>query len=125
MRDDLRVVALVTRTSGGDQDAWNELADRCGALVYTICTRYRLSNHDLEDVGQNVWRLGTWLDDSVLFADDAVIEEEILVAERNAALRVAFAQRARCLERLRRSDVLAALGEGEEKINIRGGELGA
>jgi hypothetical protein len=70
-------------------------------------------------------RLGRWLDDSVLFADDAVIEEEILVAERNAALRVAFAQRARSLERLRRSDVLAALGEGEEKINIRGGELGA
>jgi len=164
MRDDPRVVALVTRASGGDQDAWNELADRYGALVYTICTRYRLSNHDIEDVGQNVWlllveqlgklrepaalpgwlatttareclrvvtaaskteRLGTWLDDSVLFADDAVIEEEILVAERNAALRVAFAQWARCLERLRRSDVLAALGEGEEKINIRGGELGA
>jgi len=169
--------------------------------VYTICTRYRLSNHDIEDVGQNVWlllveqlgklrepaalpgwlatttareclrvmtaaskteRLGTRLDDSVLFVDDAVIEEDILVAERNAALRVAFAelpprcqrllsmlvsdpphsyaeihgelgiavgsigpQRARCLERLRRSDALAALGEGEEKINIRGGEPGA
>jgi DNA-directed RNA polymerase specialized sigma24 family protein len=57
MRDDLRVVALVTRTSGGDQDAWNELADRYGALVYTICTWYRLSNHDIEDVGQNVWLL--------------------------------------------------------------------
>src|SRR5258708_39856149 len=26
-------------------------------LVYTICTRYRLSNHDIEDVGQNVWLL--------------------------------------------------------------------
>ena len=61
----------------------------------------------------------------MLFADDAVIDEEILVAERNAALRAAFAQRARCLERLRRSDALAALGEGEQKINIRGGEPGA
>jgi len=70
-------------------------------------------------------QLDTRLDDSVLFVDDAVIEEEILVAERNAALRVAFAQRARCLERLRRSDALAALGEGEEKINIWGGEPGA
>jgi hypothetical protein len=70
-------------------------------------------------------RLGTRLDDSALFADGVVIEEEILVAERNAALRVAFAQRARCLERLRRSDALAALGEGDEKINIRGGEPGA
>jgi RNA polymerase sigma factor (sigma-70 family) len=169
--------------------------------VYTICTRYRLSNHDIEDVGQNVWlllvdqlgklrepaalpgwlatttareclrvvtaaskagRLGTGLDDSVLFVADTMIDEEILVAERNAALRVAFAelsprcrrllsmlvgdpphsyrdihaelgipvgsigpQRARCLERLRRSDALAALVEGEEKIDIRGGEPGA
>src|SRR6185312_8882936 len=89
-------------------------------------------------------RLGTGLDDSVLFVDDAVIDEEILVAERNAALRAAFAelpprcqqllsmllsdpphsyvdihrelgipigsigpQRARCLERMRRSSAFA------------------
>ena len=58
-------------------------------------------------------------------ASGEIKTEEIVVAERTAALRVAFAQRARCLERLRRSDVLAALGEGEEKINIRGGEPGA
>jgi RNA polymerase sigma factor (sigma-70 family) len=169
--------------------------------VYTICTRYRLSNHDIEDVGQNVWlllveqlgklrepaalpgwlatttareclrvvtaaskteRLSTRLDDSVLFVDDTVIDEEILVAERNAALRAAFAelpprcqqllsmllsdpphsyadihrelgipigsigpQRARCLDRMRRSSALAALGEGEDMIDIRGGEPGA
>jgi RNA polymerase sigma factor (sigma-70 family) len=201
MRDDPRVVALVTRASGGDQDAWHELVDRYASLVYTICTRYRLSNHDIEDVGQNVWlllveqlgklrepaalpgwlatttareclrvvtavskadRLGTGLDDSVLFVDDAVIDEELLLAERNAALRAAFAelpprcqqllsmlisdpphsyteinaktgipvgsigpQRARCLDRLRRSDSLAVLGDGDEKIGIRGGEPGA
>ena len=169
--------------------------------MYTICTRHRLSNHDTEDVGQDVWlllaeqlgklrepaalpgwlatttareclrvvkaaskgeRLGTGLDDSVLFVDNAVIDEEILVAERNAALRAAFAelpsrcqqllsmlvsdppqsyaeihaelgipvgsigpQRARCLERMRRSGVLAALWEGEEKIDIQRGEPGA
>ena len=106
--------------------------------------------------------LGTGLDDSALFVDDAAIDEEILVAERNAALRAAFAelpprcqqllsmllsdpphsyadihrelgipvgsigpQRARCLERMRRSSALAALGEGEDKIDIRGGEPGA
>ena len=201
MRDDPHVVALVTRASGGDQDAWYELVDRYGPLVYTICTRYRLSNHDIEDVGQNVWlllveqlgklrepaalpgwlatttareclrvvtaankseRLGTGLDDSVLFVDDKVIDEEILMAERNAALRAAFAelpprcqrllsmflsdpphsyaeihaelgipvgsigpQRARCLDRLRRSSALAALGEDDKKIDIRGGEPGA
>lgn len=201
MRDDPRVVALVTRASGGDQDAWHELVERYASLVYTICIRYRLSNHDIEDVGQSVWlllveqlgklrepaalpgwlatttareclrvvtatnkaeRLGTGLDDSVVFVDDAVIDEEILVAERNAALRAAFAelpprcqqllsmlisdpphsyteinaktgipvgsigpQRARCLERMRRSSALAALGDGDEKIDARGGEPGA
>src|SRR6201985_2743586 len=131
MRDDPHVVALVTRASGGGQDARAEVVDRYPPVVYTICTRYRLSNHDIEDVGQNVWlllveqlsklrepaalpgwlatttsrecmrvvtaaskdeRLGTGLDDSVLFVDDAVIDEEILVAERNAALRAAFAE---------------------------------
>jgi DNA-directed RNA polymerase specialized sigma24 family protein len=161
VRDDPYVVALVTRAPEGDHDAWNELVDRYAPFVYTICTRYRLSNHDTEDVGQNVWlllveqlgklrepaalpgwlatttareclrvvtaaskaeRLGTGLDDSVLFVDDEVI----LVAERNAALRAAFAELSpRCLERMRWSDVLAALGEGAEKIDIRGGEPGA
>jgi RNA polymerase sigma factor (sigma-70 family) len=201
MRDDPHVVALVTRASGGDQEAWYKVVDRYAPLVYTICTRYRLSNHDIEDVGQNVWlllveqlgklrepaalpgwlatttareclrvvtaaskteRLGTGLDDSVVFVDDATIDGEILVAERNAALRAAFAdlpprcqqllsmlisdpphsyadihaelgipvgsigpQRARCLDRLRRSDALAAFGEGGERIDIRGGEPGA
>ena len=201
MRDDPHVVALVSRASQGDQDAWYEIVDRYASLVYTICTRYRLSNHDIEDVGQNVWlllveqlgklrepaalpgwlatttareclrvvtaahkteRLGTGLDDSVMFVDDTVIDEEILVAERNAVLRAAFAelpprcqrllsmlisdpphsyaqihaelgipvgsigpQRARCLDRLRRSSAFATLGEGEFKIDIRGGEPGA
>jgi DNA-directed RNA polymerase specialized sigma24 family protein len=107
-------------------------------------------------------RLSTGLDDSVVFVDDTVIDEELLVAERNAALRAAFAelpprcqqllsmlisdpphsyteinaktgipvgsigpQRARCLERMRRSSALAALGDGDEKIDARGGEPGA
>lgn len=201
MRDDPRVVALVSRATGGDQEAWNELVERYAPLVYTICTRYRLSIPDIEDVGQNVWlvlveqlgklrepaalpgwlatttareclrvvtaahkseQLGTGLDDSVLFADHAVIDEEILMAERNAALRAAFAQlplrcqqllsmlisdpprtyaeihaelgipvgsigpqRARCLDRLRRSSAFAGLGEGGATMNLRGGGPGA
>jgi RNA polymerase sigma factor (sigma-70 family) len=36
-------------------------------------------------------KLGTLLDDAMGFADDAVIEEEVLTAERNASLRAAFA----------------------------------
>ena len=93
-------------------------------------------------------RLGTGLDDALQFVDNTMIDEEILMAERNAALRAAFAelptrcqqllamltsdppcsyaeisdklqipvgsigpQRARCLERLRRSDALSWLDE--------------
>jgi RNA polymerase sigma factor (sigma-70 family) len=198
MRDDPSVVALVARAAGSDQDAWNELVERYAPLVWGICTRYRLSSHDIEDVGQNVWlrlveqlgklrepaalpgwlatttsreclrvvttaqRLGTSLDDAPEVADDVVIDEEILRTERDAALRSAFAelsprcrqllamlisdpphsysqisatleipmgsigpQRARCLERLRRSDTLIALDMGKFEINTPGGGAGA
>ena len=206
MRDDPTVVALVHHAAGGDQDAWNAIVDRYAPLVYTICVRYRLSNHDTEDVGQNVWlllveqlgklrepaalpgwlatttsreclrvvtaahkseRLNTGLDDSVTFVDDTVVGAELLIAERNALLWAAFAelppkcqqllamlisdpprpyadihaeldipvgsigpQRARCLERMRRSEAFIALSEDEPRIgrpsiDARGGEPGA
>ena len=200
MRDDPSVVALVARAAGDDPGAWNELVDRYAPLVWAICTRYELSSHDSEDVGQTVWlllveQLGklrepaalpgwlatttkreclrvvmashrsdrlTSLDDALQFVDDAVIDEEILMAERNAGLRAALAelpprcrqlmsmllrdppcsyseisatlqiamgsigpQRARCLERLRRSDTLTALGAAEFEINTPGGGPGA
>jgi DNA-directed RNA polymerase specialized sigma24 family protein len=96
-------------------------------------------------------------DDSEQFVDDRAIDEEILMVERNAALRAVFAelptrcqqllsmlisdppysyaaiheelgipigsigpQRARCLERLRRSSAFIELGEGEAASNVRG-----
>jgi RNA polymerase sigma factor (sigma-70 family) len=129
MRDDPTVIALVTRAANGDQSAWNEIIERYEPLVWSICTRYRLRNADIEDVGQTVWlllveQLGKlrepaalpgWLatttqreclraltaarksqdaaskfDDASLVVDASVIEQEILTAERNAALRVAL-----------------------------------
>lgn len=198
MRDDPSVVALVTRAAGGDQGAWDEIVERYAPLVWTICCRYRLSQHDTEDVVQTVWlllveqlgrlrepaalpgwlatttsreclrlvtaarksqRLRSGLDDAEQFVDDTVIDQEILLAERNAGLRAAFAelpppcqrllsmlmrdppqsyadihaalgipvgsigpQRARCLERMRKSSALIALGEGELQTNGPGGE---
>ena len=131
MRDDPTVVALVTRAAGGDPAAWNEIVERYAPLVWSICARFQLGNHDREDVAQNVWlllveqlgklrepaalpgwiattthreclrvvtaarkseRLGTGLDDALQFVDNTVIDEEILMAERNAALRAAFAE---------------------------------
>ena len=95
-------------------------------------------------------RLGTGLDDALQFVDHTMIDEEYLMAERNAALRAAFAElpplcqrlltmltsdppssyaeisatmqipvgsigprRARCLERLRKSAVLAGLSDAD------------
>ena len=189
MRDDPSVVALVLRAADGDQRAWDEIVERYAPLVYGVCTRYRLSRDDMEDVGQTVWlllvehlgklrepaalpgwlatttareclrvvtvarksdRRGTGREDSLQFVDDRPIDEEILMAERNAELRALFAelparcqqllallisdpphsyamihetlgipvgsigpQRARCLDRLRRSSAFIALGEGE------------
>ena len=187
MRDDPTVIALVTRAAGGDPAAWDEIVERYAPLVWSICARFGLSNHDREDVAQNVWlllveqlgklrepaalpgwlattthreclrvvtvarkseRLGTGLDDALQFVDNTIIDEEILMAERNAALRAAFAelppkyqqllamlmsdpphsyaeiseklqvpmgsigpQRARCLDRMRRSRALSELGD--------------
>jgi RNA polymerase sigma factor (sigma-70 family) len=54
---DSSVTALVSRAAAEDQDAWNRIVERYAPLVYAICTRYRLSQQDIEDVGQRVWLL--------------------------------------------------------------------
>lgn len=51
------VVALVARAVDSDQDAWKEIVERYAPLVWSICTRYRLKDQDIEDVGQAVWLL--------------------------------------------------------------------
>jgi RNA polymerase sigma factor (sigma-70 family) len=129
MRDDPSVIALVERAVNSDQNAWNDIVERYAPLVWSICTRYRLNDQDIEDVGQTVWLLlvehlgelrepaalpgwlattthrecqralttarktegaGTKLDDALFVVDGAVVEQEILMAERNATLRVAL-----------------------------------
>jgi RNA polymerase sigma factor (sigma-70 family) len=101
----------------------------------------------------------TKLEDAIAVVDGAVIEQEILAAERNAALRLALRelpprcqqllamlisdpprsyteisatlqipigsigpQRARCLERLRRTAALAGFDAGDMRVNSTGGE---
>jgi RNA polymerase sigma factor (sigma-70 family) len=183
---DSSVTALVNRAAAGDSGAWNRIIDRYAPLVYAICARYRLSQHDIEDVGQRVWMLlveqignlrqpaalpgwlatttvreclrvltaarrsGSLAADLAPPEDDEALAAQILAAERDAALRAAFAelparcqqllsmlasdpphsyaeisatleipigsigpQRARCLNRLRRSMALAGFGADE------------
>ena len=48
--------ALVARCRAGDRDAWTELVNRFSRYVYAICVRaFRLSEHDAEDVFQDVF----------------------------------------------------------------------
>jgi len=133
---DPAAAALSARAAAGDQGAWDEIVERYAPMVWSICTSFRLSDRDLEDVAQNVWlqlveqlgklpepatpsgSLGRWLAATtrreclrVVTAargpqppgmpgmeppgtqpDDAVIGEEVIVAERNAALRAALAE---------------------------------
>lgn len=55
MRDDPIVIALVSRAIAGEQTAWDEIVERFSPLVWSICRRFRLSEMDAHDVGQNVW----------------------------------------------------------------------
>jgi len=55
MRDDPIVIALVVRATEGEQTAWDEIVERFSPLVWSICRRFRLSDADAHDVGQNVW----------------------------------------------------------------------
>ena len=55
---------LVRRCRAGDAAAWNELVERFSRYVYAICAQgFRLSEHDAEDVFQDVFtRVYTHLD---------------------------------------------------------------
>jgi len=52
---DPAAAALPARAAAGDQGAWDEIVERYAPMVWSICTRFPLSDRDLEDVAQNVW----------------------------------------------------------------------
>ncbi|MEO3855280.1 sigma-70 family RNA polymerase sigma factor [Acrocarpospora sp. B8E8] len=49
------VAALVVRACAGEQNAWNELVEWYGPMVWSICKGYRLDRGDTDDVAQYVW----------------------------------------------------------------------
>ena len=49
------LAALVQAARCGEPGAWSRLVQRFTPLVRTIASRYRLGQHDAEDVGQVVW----------------------------------------------------------------------
>ena len=52
---DGQLTELVDRAAGGDQDAWNQITERFGNLVWAIARSYRLSTADAADVVQTTW----------------------------------------------------------------------
>ena len=148
------------------QNVWLLLVEQLGklrepaALPGWLGTTTRRECLRVVTAASKTERLGTGLDDALQFVDNTIIDEEILMAERNAALRTAFAelppryqellamlakdppvpyaeisatldipvgsigpQRARCLERMRKSPALAALiaFDGDVDVNSAGG----
>ena len=115
--------ALCTSAAAGDPGAWDEIVERYAPMVWPICTRFRLSDRELEDVAQRVWlllveQLGKLPDPAALAGwlaattwrecrrvltaargpeppeppDAAATGEDVIMAERNAALRAALAE---------------------------------
>jgi RNA polymerase sigma factor (sigma-70 family) len=56
MSDDLPVTDLMTRAAAGDKQAWDSLVEQYAPLVWSICRRHRLSDADVGDISQNIWR---------------------------------------------------------------------
>ena len=139
-----------------EQNVWLLLVEQLGklrepaALPGWLATTTRRECLRVVTASRKSERLGTGLDDALQFVDNTIIDEEMLMAERNAALRAAFAelppkcqrllamltsdppcsyaevsaglgipigsigpQRARCLERMRKSSALSGLNEAD------------
>jgi RNA polymerase sigma factor (sigma-70 family) len=54
-RDPSAIGALVRAAREDDEDAWNELVDEFGSLVWSIARAHRLSPADAADVSQTTW----------------------------------------------------------------------
>jgi RNA polymerase sigma factor (sigma-70 family) len=140
MSDDRPVTDLVTRTSNGDQRAFDDLVERYAPLVWSICRMHQLSDADAGDVHQNIWlqlarqpdrirdpaALAGWLaaatrrecirirtaapgphargpvpdPGSIADQQGGMAEQELLAAERHAALREALARLPPCCQQL-------------------------
>jgi DNA-directed RNA polymerase specialized sigma24 family protein len=107
---DCSVRDLVARARSGDRQAWDALVERYAPLIWSICRRHRLGQADADDVG---WLSTTTRREclrvlsaaqgphATIYALDVeslpdqqagTADQELLAAERHAALRAAFTQ---------------------------------
>lgn len=53
--DPNELAAMVSRVAAGDQQAWNALVERYGAMVWSIVRAHGLTPSEAADVNQKVW----------------------------------------------------------------------
>src|SRR5882762_11580679 len=84
--DAASAATLSTRAAAGDQRAWDEIVERYAPMVWSIGTRFRLSDRDREDVAQNVWLLLT--EQLGKLSEPAALPAWLAVTTRRECLRV-------------------------------------
>lgn len=115
------------------QNVWLLLVEQLGKLRepaalpgWIATTSYRECLRVVR-VARKSERLGTGLDDALQFVDNTIIDEEILMAERNAALRAAFAElppKCQQLLAMLTSDPPCSYAQISEKLQIPMGSIG-
>jgi RNA polymerase sigma-70 factor (ECF subfamily) len=109
---------LVGRCRAGDAAAWNELVERFSRYVYAICTQgFRLSEHDAEDVFQDVFtRVYTHLDR--LRDDDAFRPWLAQLTRRTCIDRLRSGGRETPMEEVEPGDLDETLSQLDESLAI-------
>jgi len=114
---------LVARCRAGEPGAWNELVERFSRYVYAICVQaFRLSQHDAEDVFQDVFaRVYVNLDN--LRSDDAVRPWIAQLTRRLCIDRLRAGRRESPVEadELDTADAEETIGSIDEAIAVRAG----
>jgi RNA polymerase sigma-70 factor (ECF subfamily) len=109
---------IVGRCRAGDAAAWNELVERFSRYVYAICTQgFRLSEHDAEDVFQDVFtRVYTHLDR--LRDDDAFRPWLAQLTRRTCIDRLRSGGRETPMEEVEPGDLDETLSQLDESLAI-------
>jgi RNA polymerase sigma factor (sigma-70 family) len=112
---------LVERCRAGDPAAWNELVERFSRYVYAIAVRaYRLSDHDAEDVFQEVFAKTFERLDSL--REDSAIRPWIAQLTRNACVdRLRAGAREQPSEEPRAEELDGAIEQLDEALDVHEG----
>jgi RNA polymerase sigma factor (sigma-70 family) len=112
---------LVGRCRAGEPEAWNELVERFSRYVYAIAVRaFRLSEHDAEDVFQDVFARTYERLDSL--RDDTAIRPWLAQLTRNACVdRLRSGAREQPSEEPTGEDVDLALERLDEALDVHEG----